>query len=176
MPARVRGDSVQAYPGPGLNLAACAAILDVMADAPALTPQERITAECARRGKAALAAGCVALLHGRHDEVDDDLVLTLGGEPAGYVLSGGEGGKEGYWPRVWGARGLLHAWDDDATDAIIHATTDEAWRVREMAGKVIARHRVGTAFAAIAELRADKIARVRAAAERAVVILTAGDA
>lgn len=45
-----------------------------------------------------------------------------------------------------------------------------------MAGKVIARHRVGTAFAAIAELRADKIARVRAAAERAVVILTAEDA
>ena len=140
MPARVRGDSVQAHPGPGLNLAACAAILDVMADVPALTPQERITAECARRGKAALVAGCVALLHGRHDEVDDDLVLTLGGEPAGYVLSGGEGGKEGYWPRVWGARGLLHAWDDAATDAIIHATTDEAWRVREMAGKVIARH------------------------------------
>jgi hypothetical protein len=71
--------------------------------------------------------------------VDDDLVLTLGGEPAGYVLSGGEGGKEGYWPRVWGARGLLHAWDDAATDAIIHATTDEAWRVREIAAKVIAR-------------------------------------
>jgi hypothetical protein len=75
--------------------------------------------------------------------------------------------------RVWGVRGLLHAWDDAATDAIIHATTDEAWRVREMAGKVITRHRVGTA---IAELHADKIARVRAAAERAVVILTAEDA
>jgi HEAT repeat protein len=103
-------------------------------------------------------------------------VRTLGGEPAEYVLNGGEGGKEGYWPRVWGARGLLHAWDDAATDAIIHATADEAWRVREMAGKVIARHRVGAAFAAITELRTDKIARVRAAAERAVVILTAENA
>lgn len=103
-------------------------------------------------------------------------MLTLGGESARYVLSGGEGGKEGYWPRVWGARGLLYAWDDSATDAIIYATTDEAWRVREMGGKVIARHRIGTAFAAIAELRADKIARVRTAAERAVVILTAEDA
>ncbi len=141
-----------------------------MSDGAALTPQERITAECARRGKAALVAGCVALLHGRHHEVDDDLVLTLGGQSAEYVLSGGEGGKEGYWPRVWGARGLLHAWDDAATDAIVHATTDDAWRVREMAGKVIARHRVGPAFAG---LRADRIARVRAAAERAVVILTA---
>ena len=89
------------------------------------------------------------------------------------MLSGGEGGKEGYWPRVWGARGLLHAWDDAATDTIIHATTDDAWRVREMAAKVIARRRVGTAFAAIAELRADRIARVRVAAERAVAILTA---
>ena len=36
-----------------------------------------------------------ALLRGRHDEVDDDLVRTLGGEPAACVLSGGEGGKEG---------------------------------------------------------------------------------
>ena len=142
----------------------------------ARAPHERITAECARRGKAALVAGCVALLHGRHDEVDDDLVRTLGGDPAEYVLSGGEGGKEGYWPRVRAARGLLHAWDDTATDAIIHATADDAWRVREMAAKVIARHRVGTALAAIAELRADKIARVRAAAERAVMILTAQSA
>jgi hypothetical protein len=147
-----------------------------MAGVPALTPQQRITAECGRRGKAALVAGCVALLHGRHDEVDDDLVRTLGGEPGEYVLNGGEGGKEGYWPRVWGARGLLHAWDDTATDAIIHATADEAWRVREMAGKVIARHHVGAAITAITELRTDKIARVRAAAERAVVILTAENA
>ena len=45
--------------------------------------------------------------------------------------------------RLGAPRGLLHAWDDAATDAIIHATTDEAWRVREMAGKVIA----GTASA-----------------------------
>ena len=68
---------------------------------------QRFTAECARRSEAALAAGCVALLHGRHDEVDDGLVRTLGVGPAEYVLSGGEGGKQGYWPRVWGARGLL---------------------------------------------------------------------
>ncbi len=111
-----------------------------------LTPQQRITAECARRGGQAFAAGCVALLYGRYAQVDDDLITALGGEHGKNVLDGFDGGKGGYWPRVWAARGLLHAWDDDATDAIIHATKDEAWRVREMAGKVVARHRVGDAL------------------------------
>jgi hypothetical protein len=119
-----------------------------------------------------VVSGCVALLEGRGD-VDDALVLALGGPMAELVLSGRAGGREGYWPRVWAARGLLHAWQDRATAAIIGATADDAWRVREMAAKVIARHRVGDAFAAVAELRGDDVPRVRAAAERAVVILTA---
>lgn len=95
-----------------------------------LTPNQRIATECARRGRHALIAGCVDLLHGRHDDVDDDLVRALGGEPAAHVLDGGEGGKAGHWPRVWAARGLLHAWDDadagPATEAIIHATAHGA--------------------------------------------------
>jgi len=139
-----------------------------------LTPAQRIAAECARRGKAAFTAGCVALLYGRFDEVDDGFILALGGEHGRSVLDGWNSGKPGYWPRVWAARGLLHAWDDAATAAIIHATKDEAWRVREMAGKVVARHRVGDALDAVAGLRDDAVPRVRAAAERAVVILTAG--
>ena len=105
--------------------------------------------------------------------MDDALWLALAGPAAEGVLDGQAGGKAGYWPRVWAARGLLHAWDDRATAAIIQATTDDAWRVREMAAKVIARHRVGSAFAAVAELRSDPVHRVRAAAERAVVLLTA---
>jgi HEAT repeat protein len=91
-----------------------------------------------------------------------------------------------------GPRGLLHAWDDtaaggSATDdpaaggsaadtaahAIIHATEDDAWRVREMAAKVIAKHHVGEALDAVAGLRDDPVPRVRAAAHRAVVTLTA---
>jgi hypothetical protein len=139
----------------------------------AATPETRIRAECARRGEDAFVAGCVALLEGRFDEVDDGLVVVLGGEHGRAVLDGCNGGKSGYWPRVWAARGLLHAWDDTATDAIITATADPAWRVREMAGKVVARHRVGAALEAVAGLRADDVARVRAAAERAVVTLTA---
>jgi hypothetical protein len=56
---------------------------------------------------------------------------------------------------------------------IIQATADSAWRVREMAARVIARHRIGAAFPAVAALREDQAPRVQAAAERAVVILTA---
>jgi hypothetical protein len=139
-----------------------------------LTPKQRIEAERARRGSGAFTKGCVDLLHSRHDTVDDGLVLALGGEHAVHVLDGGDGGKAGYWPRVWAARGLLHAWDDAATGTIITATSDSAWRVREMAGKVVARHRVGDALDATAALRDDPVPRVRAAAQRAVVILTAG--
>jgi hypothetical protein len=137
-----------------------------------LTPRQSVAAECELRGKAAVVSGCIDLLQGRPD-VDDALLLALAGPAAQSVLDGQAGGKTGYWPRVWAARGLLHAWDDQATAMIIQATTDDAWRVREMAAKVIARHRVGDAFTAVAELRNDPIRRVRAAAERAVVLLTA---
>jgi hypothetical protein len=137
-----------------------------------LTPRQSILAECQRRGKPAVVAGCINLLHRRGD-VDDELVLALGGPHAQLVLDGHEGGKSGYWPRVWAARGLLHAWDDRAAPAIIQATTDDAWRVREMAAKVIARHRIGDALAAASKLGNDPVPRVRAAAERALVILTA---
>jgi hypothetical protein len=134
------------------------------------TPRQRIAAEVRRRGGPAFTAGCIDLLAGR--EVDDDLILALGGAPAEYVLSGHEGGKNGYWPRVWAARGLLHAWDDRATAAIIRATADDAWRVRELAAKVIARHRIDDALTAMAGLQEDDVPRVRAAAGRALAALT----
>lgn len=110
------------------------------------------------------------MLEGR--EVDDGLVLALGGAPAEYVLSSHEGGKGGYWPRVWAARGLLHAWDDRATAAIIQAATDDAWRVREMAAKVVARHRIDDALSVMADLQNDQVPRVRSAAGRAIAALT----
>jgi hypothetical protein len=133
-----------------------------------LKPRQRIAAECASAGRAALIAGCVALLGGRPDEVDDRLITMLGGDAARHVLDGAEGGRSGYWPRVWAARGLLHAWDDhaaetgaaigaatdeatgEATDAIIGALGDHAWRVREMTAKVVAAHRIGRALDAVA--------------------------
>ena len=141
-----------------------------------VTPRLRITAERDRRGAGPLTAGCVALLEGRPEEVSDALIIVLGGEGGVYILDGGAGGRNGYWPRVWAARGLLHAWDPAATAAVIGATGDEAWRVREMAAKVIARRRVGDAFNAVAALRANPVERVRAAAARAVTVLTAAGA
>ncbi len=125
--------------------------------------------ECARRGPAQVVDGCVALLEGR--EVDGELVLALGGAPARWAVAGGEGGPD-YWLRVWAARGLLYVWDDSATPAVLAALSDEAWRVREMAAKVVARHRLGDALPAVAARADDPVARVRAAAERAVVRLT----
>jgi hypothetical protein len=142
-----------------------------MASGDRMTPRQSIGAECARRGKPAVVSGCIDLLEGR--DVDDGLILALGLAPAQYVLGGGEGGRHGYWPRVWAARGLLHAWDERATTAIIGATADDAWRVREMAAKVVARYGVDDALSAMAGLQGDDVARVRAAAGRALTALTA---
>jgi hypothetical protein len=144
--------------------------------AQASTPKQRVAVECARHGARGLVAACVALLEARAGDVSDDMITVLGGNPARYVLDGGEGGRAGYWPRVWAARGLLHEWDPVATAAVIGATRDEAWRVREMAAKVIARHKVGDALDAVAALRGDEVARVRASASRAVSVLTAAGA
>lgn len=131
-----------------------------------LTPKQSIEAECARRGRAMLIAGCVDLLEGR--TADDELLLALAGPAALAVLDGHVGGRSGYWPRVWGARGLLHAWDDSASRAVIHGAPDESWRVREMVAKVVAAHRVDSAVPAMSSLSRDSVPRVRAAAERAL--------
>lgn len=132
-----------------------------------LTPRQSIELECARRGRAEVIAGCVRLVHG--EDPDPGLVIALAGPAARRVLAGGE---QEYWLRVWGARGLLWAWDDSALGAIEMALRDPAWRVREMAAKVVARHLLGDALPAVAVLRDDLVPRVRAAAARAVERLT----
>lgn len=65
------------------------------------TPKQRIAAECARHGPRPLTDACVALLEGRPDDVGDVMITVLGGEAARRVLDGREGGRSGYWPRVW---------------------------------------------------------------------------
>ena len=115
-------------------------------------------------------AGCVALL--RRGETDDRLVLALGGPPARRFI-GGQAPGPSYWLRVWAARGLLWAWDDAAFPSLAAALDDESWRVREMALKVVARHRLEDALTTVAALREDPVARVRAAATRALMRLSA---
>lgn len=133
------------------------------------TPRIAIEAECARRGKREVVAGCVALLS--EEPVDDAFVLALGGAHGALVLDSGPGAQ--YWLRVWAARGLLWAWDDAALAALLIALGDEHWRVREMAAKVVARNVVGEAFDAVAALTSDPVPRVVLAAQRAVRVLAA---
>ena len=121
--------------------------------------------ECDRRGRILCVRDCIAILSDH--TADADFLRVIGGPSAEIVLDGRAGGLEGYWPRVWAARGLLHVWDDVATDAIIAATTNDSWRVREMSAKVIARHHVSPAIDAVVSLLGDDNARVRTAARRA---------
>jgi hypothetical protein len=134
-----------------------------------LRPRDSIEAECGRRGTPAVIAGCVRLVEG--DDTDPGLVLALGGPAAGRFLDGSPR-QDRYWLRVWGLRGLLWVWDDIAAPATIAALTDEAWRVREMAAKVTARHLVGDALPTLVAMHGDPVQRVRAATDRAVRLLT----
>jgi HEAT repeat protein len=136
-----------------------------------MCPRESVRGECQRRGEKAVVASCLDVLTGLN--IDDRLLQVLGGPAAEQVLDGRAGGIDGYWPRVWAARGLLYAWDESAAGVIIGSATDEAWRVREMAAKVIAKHRIGDALNAVIALRNDPVPRVRGAAERAIAVLTA---
>lgn len=134
------------------------------------TPRESIEEECARRGKDAVVAGCMDLLDG--GEADAELILALGGPPARWYVTGESPGAA-YWLRVWALRGLLWAWDDAALEPVLAALDDDAWRIREMALKVVARHRLEDALVTVVHLQDDSSARVRAAASRALMRLSA---
>jgi hypothetical protein len=138
-----------------------------------VSPQQRVEAACRARGTRAVVDGCARLIGG--DYTDTGLIRALAGAGAAKFFDG-RPHDDTYWFRVWGARGLLWAWDGSATGALVAACRDDAWRVREMAAKVIARHLVGDLLSAVAELRADPVPRVRAAADRAVARLTAAGA
>lgn len=133
-----------------------------------VTPRVSVEAECARRGRAAVVADCRELLRG--GVADADVVAALAGPTAPRFLDPDRSDR--CWLRVWGARGLLWAWGDEAVPEIRVALGDESWRVREMALKVIARHHVDGLLDEVIASRDDGTPRVRAAAEKAVVALT----
>lgn len=112
-----------------------------------MSPRGRIERECQRQGTSRVAAQCVAILNGA--EID---AAVLAGPGAASVLEGAAGGVSGYWPRVWALRGLLYVWDELATKCVIGAASDEAWRVREMCAKVVARHQIDAALEVMTEL------------------------
>ena len=76
-----------------------------------------------------------------------------------------------YWVRTWGARGLLHVWDDSATDAVVRGLADEHWRPAEMCLKIAARHEVAGTGDGAAALADHELPRVRAQAMRALALM-----
>lgn len=134
-----------------------------------MSPRQSIETECARRGRDAVVDGCRALLRG--EEADPALLLALGGPPARKFLDG-EVHDDVYWLRVWAARGLLWAWQDEALPELRRCLSDEAWRVRELGLKVAARHGIDDLIDEVAARRDDPVARVREQAVRCLVLLT----
>lgn len=139
------------------------------------SPRELVAVECARRGQDAFVRDCARLVAGDYSDVA--LIAALAPRSSA-KYSDGAIHFDVYWFRVWGMRGLLWAYAAEGTAAAVPAVLaglrDEHWRVREMAAKVAARHRVDDALDDLAELRGDAVPRVRAAAERALVALTTG--
>lgn len=76
-----------------------------------------------------------------------------------------------YWVRTWGARGLLHRWDDAATGAVVAGLGDQHHRPAEMCLKVAARHDVAGTGPGAAALTRHELPRVRAAAARALAVV-----
>lgn len=137
------------------------------ADQRRLHPRDGVREACARFGDEAVVAWCADLLSGRSD-VDDR------GDPPIHWL-GGIGGWQPYWARVWGARGFLYVWDDSAAPDVATALSDRAWRVREMAAKVVRLREVGEAAEALSPLLDDPAERVRVAALRAIAVVGEGE-
>lgn len=131
-------------------------------------PRRSVEDLAAHHGRDTVVHACIDLL-AQHD-VEGDLIFGLGGPPAQWSVRGGEPGPD-YWLRVWALRGLLWLWDDTAAESVLASLADEAWRVREMAAKVVARHLLDQALPYLAPLHHDPVARVRRAAERAVIRL-----
>jgi HEAT repeat protein len=136
-----------------------------------MTPRQSVEQECARRGEADVVAACIVLLAG--GDADRPFIFAIGGPAAESLLGPHPRQDQRYFLRVWAARALLYAWDESARPAVLTALADESWRVREMAAKVVAKRKIGDGLSIVAGMSTDPVPRVRAAAARATVILTA---
>tara|TARA_R110002020_G_scaffold475905_5_gene714423 strand:+ start:17076 stop:17621 length:546 start_codon:yes stop_codon:yes gene_type:complete len=122
----------------------------------------RIAAASERHGEDTVVERAISLLEGNNE--GKEFLLVVGGEHAQGIL---DGAPVLYWPELWGTRALLHAWNDSAADAVRTALSNQAWRVREMATRVVATRRVD-AHDELVTLLQDETPRVRASAARAL--------
>ncbi|MGH7922813.1 MAG: HEAT repeat domain-containing protein [Candidatus Dormibacteraceae bacterium] len=68
-------------------------------------------------------------------------------------------------PTARATRGLRWAWDERAATGLEAALSDESWRVREMAVKVVRRHHLLRDYLPLVDRRRDDpVARVRSVA------------
>ena len=128
-------------------------------------------------GGESVALWCAELLSGQvpHDAEDRPPLTWLGGPHAQLLEAYDQLGAQEYWPRVWAARGLLYAWSPRAVPAVVGALEDSAWRVREMALKVVRKREIGEAGEDAAALACDEVTRVRVAAIRALALIGEGE-
>ncbi|MHA6668928.1 HEAT repeat domain-containing protein [Homoserinimonas sp. A447] len=129
----------------------------------------RIALAVERFGEDALVKHAIGLLRGRNE--GEETLLYLGGRHARGIL---DGAPALYWPEVWGARALLHVWDDSAAFAVLESVQNQAWRVREMCLKVCAVRKLGDAGLLKRRLT-DENARVRASAAHALAAVGTTD-
>ena len=136
-----------------------------------LTPRQSVEQECGHRGTRRGGGGLRRAPCGPRRGCRLSC-RAIGGPAAAAVLGPHPHRDQRYFLRVWAAGALLYAWDDTARDAVVAALADESWRVREMAAKVVARRRLGAALSTVAGLQHDPVPRVRAAAARALAVVT----
>lgn len=137
-------------------------------------PRDLVQEAVTTYGLHAVVDTCCALLEG-HDDYDilPVPVSYFGGAHATAQLRRGELVRRGqdHWPRVWAARGLRYVWLDYAELPLVRALGDPAWRVQEMAAKVVTLRALGSAAELLDPLVDSRVSRVRIAAIRALGVV-----
>lgn len=123
---------------------------------------ERIAAAVDHYGEEVVSQNAIALLRAKN--AGKDFLLYAGGRHALGIL---DGAPALYWPELWGARALLHVWDDAAAPYVVVGLGNQAWRVREMCAKVVLLRELQVA-PKLVRLTTDENPRVRAAALHAL--------
>ena len=138
-------------------------------------PVARLIVELAQRvGVPSFVAVCTDLMRGapREPYVEELRSLTGHAWGPGDAVFDRQTWPD-HWVRTWGARGLLHVWDESAAPVVVNGLDDEHWRPAEMCLKVSTRYELGEAGPAAVRLSRHALPRVRSQAIRSLA--AAGD-
>jgi HEAT repeats len=127
------------------------------------SPRSLVTELGERVGEQTAAGWCADLLAGADPA---EYVAILGYLGSNCLTAAFDSRWHAYWPRTWGARGLLYVWADSAAATVVAGLGDAHWRPAEMCLKVAARREIGEAGPGAVRLAAHELPRVRAAALR----------